>query len=131
MGSEKHVFDDYKEFIKLLNKNNVEYLIVGAYATMKHTNIARASKDIDFWIGTDEDNAKKCAAAIKEFCGLNINYKDLLTKEGVIYIGHAPNRIDIFNTQGKLNFNEAWTKKARDKFKGVKTQFISKEDLIN
>jgi len=49
---------DFKEFIKLLNKNKVEYLLIGGYAVAFH-GYPRYTKDIDFVINNDENNAKR------------------------------------------------------------------------
>ena len=38
---------DFKEFIELLNKHNVKYLVVGGYALAFH-GYPRYTKDIDF-----------------------------------------------------------------------------------
>ena len=70
MAEEKQVENDYREFIDLLNTNNVDYLVIGAYSTIFHTKIPRETQDIDFWIRKTEPNAERCAKAIKEFCGL-------------------------------------------------------------
>jgi hypothetical protein len=40
---------DFKEFIKLLNENNVKYLVVGGYAVAFHGH-PRYTKDLDIWI---------------------------------------------------------------------------------
>ena len=46
---------DFKEFIELLNKNSVKYLVVGGYALAFH-GYPRFTKDIDFWVWVDEGN---------------------------------------------------------------------------
>jgi hypothetical protein len=38
---------DFKQFIELLNKNKVKYLVVGGYALAFH-GFPRYTKDIDF-----------------------------------------------------------------------------------
>lgn len=40
---------DFKEFLKLLNDNGVEYLIVGGYA-VAHYGFVRATADIEIWV---------------------------------------------------------------------------------
>lgn len=40
---------DFKEFIQLLNDNQVRYLIVGGYAVALH-GYPRYTKNIDIWI---------------------------------------------------------------------------------
>lgn len=130
MEKEKQVENDYRDFVELLNKNNVEYLILGAYSVIYHTNTPRETGDIDFWIKKTEDNAEKVTKAIKDFNGLEIDKKDLLTEKGIIFIGQKPNRIDIFNEQADLPFDEAYKQKKTGVFKNIPTYFISKEDLF-
>lgn len=45
---------DFKQFIELLNKNNVRYLVVGGYALAFH-GFPRYTKDIDFWVWMNEE----------------------------------------------------------------------------
>jgi len=47
---------DLKEFIELLNSHKVDYLVVGAHALAWH-GLPRYTKDIDFFINPDPDNA--------------------------------------------------------------------------
>ncbi len=130
MAREKQYENDYKEFIELLNKHGVEYLIIGAYAVMFHTNIARETKDIDFWINRTKENAEKCARAIKEFAGLDVTSDDLLDKDQIFFIGVEPYRIDLFNEQNGFSFYDAYAKRKEGKFRNVKAIFISKKDLL-
>lgn len=52
------VYQDLKVFIELLNENEVEYLVVGGYASSFHSR-PRYTKDIDIWIIPIRTNAKK------------------------------------------------------------------------
>jgi len=99
-------------------------------AVIYYTKIPRETQDIDFWIRKTESNAAHCAKAIKEFSGLEIDKKELLGDKEIFFIGREPNRIDIFNTQEGLSFEEAYFRKQEGQFKGMLTYFISKEDLI-
>jgi len=130
MEKEKQYESDYKEFADLLNKHGVEYLIVGAYAAMYHTKIPRRTKDIDFWIRKTDRNAEDCAKAIKDFCGADIKKDDLLEDKKIVFIGTEPYRIDIFNEQADLTFEEAWQRKKDDKFRDLTVHFIDREDLV-
>jgi len=51
---------DFKEFLKLLNSRQVEYLLIGGYAVGYH-GYPRATADIDIWIATNPPNAHKVA----------------------------------------------------------------------
>lgn len=59
---------DFKDFLKLLNSQGVEYLVVGGYAVGCH-GYPRATGDMDIWIAVNPDNARK----VKEvFCDFGI-----------------------------------------------------------
>ena len=58
--------EDFKEFAALLHSNRVEYLIVGGYALAAYGH-PRYTGDLDFWVGTDTDNAQRVLAALAEF----------------------------------------------------------------
>ncbi len=130
MEKERTRDDDYRDFIELLNKNNVDYMIIGAYAAIYYTKIPRDTRDIDFWVRRTKDNADKCANAIYDFCGLKVNPEDLIGEKEIFFIGIEPNRIDIFNDQGKLDFDQVYKKKVKADFKGIETYFIPKDELI-
>lgn len=49
---------DFKEFIQLLNENQIEYLVVGGYAVGVH-GYPRYTGDIDIWINMSDENAEK------------------------------------------------------------------------
>ena len=49
---------DFKEFIQLLNKNKVEYLVIGGYAVVFHGYV-RATGDMDVWVKNSPINAIK------------------------------------------------------------------------
>jgi hypothetical protein len=46
---------DFKEFIGLLEKHEVKYLVVGGYATAYY-GYPRFTQDIDLWIWTAPEN---------------------------------------------------------------------------
>ena len=58
--------ENFKEFIKLLNANGVKYLVIGGYAVAYH-GYPRYTKDIDFWIWANPDNADKVLKTVKDF----------------------------------------------------------------
>lgn len=41
--------DDFKEFLKLLNSHQVEYLLIGGYAVGYH-GYPRTTNDMDVWV---------------------------------------------------------------------------------
>jgi hypothetical protein len=57
---------DFKEFIELLNANNVRYLVVGGYAVALHGH-PRYTKDIELWIESTSENATKIIKVLDQF----------------------------------------------------------------
>lgn len=47
---------DFKEFLKSLNSNSVEYLLIGGYAVSIYGYI-RATNDLDIWVNISLENA--------------------------------------------------------------------------
>ncbi len=47
---------DFREFLQLLNENQVEYLLVGGYA-VGYYGYPRAMVDMDIWIGWSPETA--------------------------------------------------------------------------
>ena len=61
-----HLPPDFKEFLRLLNSNNVEYLLVGGYAVGYH-GYHRLTADLDIWIAMHPQNGDKLVKVLKEF----------------------------------------------------------------
>ena len=57
---------DLREFIELLNALEARYLVVGAYAVAYH-GYPRYTRDIDLFVDSSEENAKRIVAAIERF----------------------------------------------------------------
>jgi hypothetical protein len=73
---------DFKEFLRLLNSHEVEYLVIGGYAVNYH-GYPRATGDIDIWMGIGAGNAEKMAAVLREF-GFPRAAPELFTEPGKV-----------------------------------------------
>src|SRR6266478_2191315 len=60
---------DFKEFLKLLNSNSVEYLLIGGYAVGIYGHV-RATNDLDIWVNISPENAAKIERARLASSGL-------------------------------------------------------------
>ena len=98
---------DFKEFIELLNENNVKYLVVGGYAVALHGH-PRYTKDLDVWIELSPDNAGRVLQALEKFGfgSLDLKPNDFLEANQIIQLGYPPNRIDILTTLTDLKFED-------------------------
>lgn len=76
---------DFREFIQLLNVNEVRYLVVGGYAVAFH-GYPRYTKDLDLWIWLDQKNAEKKLQILKDFGfgTLDLTINDFMNPDQVI-----------------------------------------------
>jgi hypothetical protein len=125
-----HLNQDFKEFIALLNKHKVKFIIVGAYAVGFHGYV-RNTGDLDIWIDTDNDNAEKIISALHEFgfSSLDISIEDLTKKDFVIQLGLPPHRLDLLTSVTALNFDECYSKIQVTAIDGVELPFVDLESL--
>ncbi len=121
---------DFKEFIQLLNKNKIQYLIIGGYAVAFH-GYPRYTKDIDIWINRTPENAKKLIDVLTEFGlgSLGLKQSDFLEPDQIIQLGYAPNRIDIITTALGIDFEECYKTKIKVTIDDIETYFIDLENL--
>jgi len=122
---------DYEELLKLLNRHEVKYCIVGAYAVAFHGK-ARYTKDMDIFIEPSEDNSKKLINALGAFGfgELELTEQDLVKKGNIIQLGYEPIRVDILTSITGLDFDKVWAKKVKGNYGEEEVFFIGLEDLI-
>ncbi|MHC4207649.1 MAG: hypothetical protein ACYSTT_23590 [Planctomycetota bacterium] len=121
-----HLPPDFKEFLKLLNAHQVEYLLIGGYAVGYH-GYPRATVDMDIWISMHPDNANRMVAVLKEF-GFDPPdlSPDMFLKEWqIIRLGVPPVRIEIATTISGVNFSECYAERLTDVLDGVEVKLIS------
>ena len=122
---------DFKEFLKLLNSTQVEYLLIGGYA-VGYYGYSRATADLDIWIAMNPENAKKVAAAISAFFGFKVEdaTPELFMQENKIArMGVPPFRIEILTTISGVRFEVCYNERVIDVLDGVAVNLISLKDL--
>ena len=122
---------DYEEFLKLLNRHEVKYCIIGAFAMAFHAE-PRYTKDIDILVQASTENAEKLLLALDEFGfgALNLNVEDFSTRGNIIQLGYEPVRIDIITSIQDLDFNEIWQNRVQGSYGRQTVNFIDRENLI-
>jgi hypothetical protein len=100
---------DFKEFIRSLNNNQVRYLVIGGYAVALHGH-PRYTKDIDIWVDRNEENAERIVAALEEFGFGDLGFEpsDFLEAGQIIQLGYPPNRIDILTSVKGVEFADCY-----------------------
>jgi len=121
--------DDFKDFIRSLNSNNVRYLLVGGWAVSVYGN-PRATKDIDFLVANDGDNLAKLQRALEAFGAPPVDMERFKEKGRVIRLGSSPIQIDIINTADGIDMDECYSRKGTIKVEDIDVSIISRDDLI-
>ena len=122
---------DYKEMLQLLLEEQVDFILVGAYALGAH-GYPRATGDIDIWVKADEINSINIYKALERF-GTPVDQITVndFTKEGIVFqIGVTPRRIDILTQLDGVSFDEADEDKIIVEVEGLKLPILSFDKLI-
>jgi len=122
---------DFRDFIALLNRHDVQYLIIGAFAYSFYVE-PRYTKDIDILIKQSKENAEKILTALKDFgfVDIDLTEKDFLESGQIIQLGVAPVRIDILTSIKGMDFQKFWENRVVGRYGDIDVFFISKQDLI-
>lgn len=121
---------DFKEFIVLLNENEVDYLLIGGYAVGFY-GYPRFTQDIDIWIERIEDNIKKLFNALRDFDFpvKELKIKDFMKPNNIFEMGKPPYRIDILNEIEGVKFSNCFKRKVRFTVDAVTMNIKSLKDL--
>lgn len=119
---------DFKEFLKLLNEKNVEYLLIGGYAVASHGHI-RATNDIDFWISNKPENAQRVAQVINEFGFGPIDTEVFTNPSQIIRMGVPPMLIEITTFIDGVSFDDCYKERWVDTIDGLPVNIINLKHL--
>jgi predicted nucleotidyltransferase len=128
---------DTQEFLMLLDKHQVKYLIVGGEAVIYY-GYPRLTGDIDIFYSVNNENVYLLYDALLAFWDNDIpglkSPEELQSPGYVIQFGVPPNRIDLLNDIEGVSFVEAWDHRSEEsitvKRESVPIYFISLSDLI-
>jgi len=104
--------EDFLDFIRALNENAVDYILVGGYAVILH-GYSRTTGDMDIWVHADGENYLRLVGAFHAF-GMSVFD---MTKErflnqphyDVFTFGRPPVCIDIITYVKGLHFQDAFS----------------------
>jgi len=122
---------DFKDFLRLLNSKQVEYLLIGGYA-VGYYGFPRATADIDIWVAINQANARKVAEVIQEFFGSNvhdISPETFLQENKVLRMGVPPFRIEVLTTIDGVNFEACYAERVMDVLDDIEVNIISLKHL--
>jgi hypothetical protein len=103
---------DFKEFLKSLNSNSVEYLLIGGYAVGIYGHI-RATNDLDIWVNISLENAARIERALRQFgfAAAGLTSELFLARHNVVRMGVPPMRIEILTSISGVEFESCYAEK--------------------
>lgn len=130
-GKAKMLNRHFQEFIELLARNSVRYLIVGGYAVGLH-GFPRYTGDMDVFIMLSQKNAKSVLKSFEDFGfgDLGLSEKDFLEEEIVVEIGREPLKIQVLTGIDGVTFEECWEERKEVDLSGTVVPFIGIESLL-
>ncbi len=121
---------DFKDFLRLLNSNKVEYLVIGGYA-VSYYGYPRATGDIDIWVAVDSQNAQRMVDVLTEF-GFSkerLSAELFLKENQIIRMGMPPIRIELMTSISGVDFKDCYSSRVIDTIDGVEVSVINLDDL--
>ncbi|MBK8610788.1 MAG: hypothetical protein IPL84_12830 [Chitinophagaceae bacterium] len=125
--------DDFREFIQELNKQEVEYLLVGGYAVILH-GYRRSTGGLDVWVNITVGNYKKLVQAFLAF-GLPTEdiSEDIFLRNDemdVFTYGVPPVCIDVMKKVKGCDFDEAYKMSKLFDENGLQIRYVHIDTLI-
>ena len=100
---------DFREFLKLLNSNGVEYLVGGGYAVSLYGYV-RSTNDLDIWVDNSTGNSIRLERAVREigFDSPELTADLFPTRNNMVRLGVPPIRIEILTSVSGVEFRSCF-----------------------
>ena len=122
--------NDFLDFLKLLDKHNVEFLLVGGYAVILH-GYTRSTGDLDLWVNTSSNNYNNLKKAYIDFGAPIFSIEDFQSEILDVWgIGVEPRKIEILTHVDGLIFQESKQHCKWFVLEKLKVPYIDFDDLI-
>lgn len=117
---------DFKEFLKSLNSNRVEYLLIGGYAVAAYGHV-RATNDLDVWVHMSAENAARIDRALREFGFVTpaLSPDLFLARNNVVRMGVPPIRIEILTSISGVEFESCYAEREMIRIEDIAVPVIS------
>jgi SPX domain protein involved in polyphosphate accumulation len=122
--------NDFLDFLKLLEKHDVDFLLVGGYAVILH-GYTRSTGDLDLWVKKSSDNYNNLKKAYTDFGAPIFSEEDFESEKLDVWgIGVEPRKIEILTHVDGLLFNESKKNCKMLELEKLKVPYIDFDDLI-
>lgn len=124
---------DFVEFIQLLNKHDVNYMLVGGYSVVLY-GYPRTTGDLDIWVEQSADNYNKLIRVFGDFSMpvfdmTKDNFLDN-TELNVFTFGRPPVAIEILTEISGITFSKAYPNSIPVMVDQLKVRLIDYDDLV-
>jgi hypothetical protein len=122
---------DFKDFITLLQKHKVKFLICGGHAVGFY-GYPRLTMGFDLLFRPTSNNAEKIMNVLKEFGfgDAGIPESAFLSEGTAVTLGVQPNQIDLLTSVSSINTESIFNNAVKGKLEDFEVLYISKYDLI-
>ena len=125
------LFQDWSEFLRLLTRHRVRFLLVGDHALAVHSR-PRHTEDLDLFVDATPTNAARILRALEDFgFGAVAPPIELLSRPGKVFmLGRLPYRIDVLTRIDGVVFRQAWANRVEALLGDLKVYVIGKRELV-
>lgn len=126
-----NIHRDFEDFLRLLNEQGVDYLVVGGYAVAFHGYV-RATNDMDLFFRKTPANIEKIGRALVRF-GLRTTKRErrrFSAPGNIVRMGVPPVRLEMINSISGLSFAEAWRHRTKGTYGQTPVYYLSRMDLL-
>ncbi len=121
---------DFLEFLELLSKHNVDYLLVGGYGVILH-GYGRSTGAMDLWVKQTPENYFKLKEAYKDFGAPIFPIDDFSSEKFDVWsIGIEPRKIEILTKVSGLQFEHSIKNCNWLEIEKITVPYIDFDDLI-
>ena len=122
---------DFRDILLAFENEQVEFLIVGAYALSAH-GINRYTGDIDLWVHPTSENAARVWQALIRFKApmSKITPEDFRNPDNVYQMGLPPCRIDVLTSISGVDFESAFANRQILPIDDLRMPFLSLDDML-
>jgi len=127
------LLDIHQETIRLMQKYQVEFMLIGGYAVIYH-GYGRTTGDMDLWLKPTNENKKKLIKAFAEngYEKDDLEQMDELNfEEHVVFsIGIEPQKIDFITRINLVEYQAAEKNMVSGEIDGITIPIIHLNDLV-
>ncbi len=123
--------DTYVNFIRLLNEEGIEYVVIGGHAVIAHGYV-RTTTDLDLLIATSAENADRMLTVMLRFGfgPYDFELSDFTRKPGGVSFDIHADKIEILTETLGVTFEECYEKRMVVEVEGIRVNMLSLADLI-